>query len=437
MMKRKKSIAAALALATAIVFLPVRAEESSETADQTATQSSPVGTADDTKTYMGITMEGQEEMAEEEGAEDQDTAALTGFESLFAVMADSSSTNSPRNSDSTVYDGIDVSYYQGSINWSSVASDGISYAIVKIGGRGYGSAGNLYSDPYYETNLTNAQAAGLEVGAYYFSQATSAEEAVEEADAACELLEGYDLDLPLFMDYEWESGYRADNDASVSERTAIVKAFCEEVLANGREVGIYSGAYLAGTKFDGASLASMYYMWIATYGSKVSSYYTGVYDSWQYSSTGSVSGTSGNVDMDYWYNSDGTMMLRVYNPNSGEHFFTSDIDECLNLTSLGWNYEGIAWTLPTEGDPVYRLYNANGGEHLYTLSSSERDTLVSKGWIYEGISWYSSSGKETPLYRVYNPNAYANNHHYTASKTESDYLVSLGWKYEGIAWYGA
>ena len=130
-------------------------------------------------------------------------------------------------------------------------------------------------------------------------------------------------------------------------------------------------------------------------------------------------------------------MHRLYNPNSGEHFFTASTSERDNLAKVGWKYEGVAWTAPTTSNtPVYRLYNANGGEHHYTTDAAERDGLVKVGWKYEDIGWYSSDAQTTPLHRLYNPNAFANNHHYTTDTKERDWLVSLGWRYEGIGWYG-
>ena len=133
----------------------------------------------------------------------------------------------------------------------------------------------------------------------------------------------------------------------------------------------------------------------------------------------------------------GISMYRLYNPNSGEHFYTSNEKEKNNLVSLGWKYEGIGWTAPSKSNtPVYRLYNKNGGEHHYTMSANEKDNLVKAGWSYEGVGWYSDDNKTVPLYRQYNPNAYANNHNYSTSKEENDWLVSLGWKAEGIGWYG-
>ncbi len=130
-------------------------------------------------------------------------------------------------------------------------------------------------------------------------------------------------------------------------------------------------------------------------------------------------------------------MHRLYNPNSGEHFYTADDDERNGLVQLGWKYEGTGWNAPeTSSTPVYRLYNANAGDHHYTMSEEEKNALVSVGWKYEGIGWYSDDAKEVPLYRQYNPNAKAGSHNYTVDKTENDALVALGWKAEGIGWYG-
>ena len=129
-------------------------------------------------------------------------------------------------------------------------------------------------------------------------------------------------------------------------------------------------------------------------------------------------------------------MFRLYNPNSGEHFYTSSTVERDHLVSLGWQDEGTGWIAPASGDAVYRLYNPYAGEHHYTLSAAERDMLVSVGWNDEGIGWYSDPDKSVPLYRVYNPNEYANNHHYTTSAAERDFLLSIGWQDEGVSWHG-
>lgn len=132
-------------------------------------------------------------------------------------------------------------------------------------------------------------------------------------------------------------------------------------------------------------------------------------------------------------------MYRVYNPNSGEHFYTSNKAEKDHLVNLGWKHEGIGWKAPTVSNyPVYRLYNANGGEHHYTMNVAEKNSLVKLGWKYEGIGWFSADPNDSnsvPLLREYNPNAFSNNHNYTTNVNEHNWLVSLGWKDEGKAWY--
>lgn len=129
-------------------------------------------------------------------------------------------------------------------------------------------------------------------------------------------------------------------------------------------------------------------------------------------------------------------MYRMYNPNSGEHFYTRSSAEKNMLIFAGWRWEGIGWYAPASGDPVYRLYNPNAGDHHYTMDPVERDILVLAGWKYEGVGWYSDAEQSIPLYRQYNPNARSGAHNFTTDLAENDSLVSRGWNAEGIAWYG-
>lgn len=132
----------------------------------------------------------------------------------------------------------------------------------------------------------------------------------------------------------------------------------------------------------------------------------------------------------------GFHVYRLYNPNSGEHFYTTNSTEAESLIKKKWKYEGIGWTAPSSGDPVFRLYNPNAGDHHYTMSYAERSSLVKVGWMDEGIAFASDKRKAVPLYRAYNPNVKAGSHNYTTSKAEQANLISLGWKDEGIGWYG-
>ena len=133
---------------------------------------------------------------------------------------------------------------------------------------------------------------------------------------------------------------------------------------------------------------------------------------------------------------DTKVMYRLYNPNSGEHFYTSADYERQFLRAKGWCYEGIGWVAPADSEyPVYRLYNPNAGDHHYTMSEAERDMLTSIGWNDEGIGWYSDAAETVPLYRQYNPNAKTGTHNYTTSLAENNHLASLGWREEGVGWY--
>ena len=139
---------------------------------------------------------------------------------------------------------------------------------------------------------------------------------------------------------------------------------------------------------------------------------------------------------------DEAVMYRLYNPNTGEHFYTSSQSELVNLSKAGWNYEGTSWysTSKELGKPVYRLYNDNAGDHHYTMNSTERTNLKNAGWNDEGVAFYALSVKidgAEPVYREYNPNATSGSHNYTMSETEHKDLIAKGWKDEGISWYAA
>ncbi len=131
------------------------------------------------------------------------------------------------------------------------------------------------------------------------------------------------------------------------------------------------------------------------------------------------------------------LMYRLYNPNSGEHFYTGSTEELEHLKSIGWVHEGNGFEVPVLSDtPVYRLYNPNAGDHHYTTSEAEKNILENAGWNYEGIAWYSAPDTCNPLYRLNNPNATSGAHHFTMSEEERDNLVHAGWTFEGIGWYG-
>lgn len=192
--------------------------------------------------------------------------------------------------------GIDVSKYQGNIDWGAVAASGINFAIIRVGYRGSAS-GALVQDPYFKKNISGATKAGIKVGLYFFTQAVNEAEAVEEASMAMSLASGYKVTYPIFIDTESASNGRA-NGLSKSARTAVVKAFCQTVRNGGYKAGVYASKSWYANQLN-ASALNGYCIWVAQYNSSCT--YSGKYDMWQYSSKGSVSGIKGNVDMNISY----------------------------------------------------------------------------------------------------------------------------------------
>lgn len=205
----------------------------------------------------------------------------------------------------TIQDGIDVSQWNGNIDWKKVKKDGIDFALVRMAYRGYGTAGNMGIDKTGADNLKNAVAAGVPVGAYIFSQATTESEAKAEADLLISQVKGAKITLPLVMDYEYFSdagkneGRLFDANLSKSKATAVCKAFCERVAAKGYTPMVYANADMLKNKLYASELSKKYLIWLANYTSKTS--YTGDYDFWQYTASGTVDGINGRVDMNFRY----------------------------------------------------------------------------------------------------------------------------------------
>lgn len=191
--------------------------------------------------------------------------------------------------------GIDVSKWNGTIDWNAVKNSGVSYAIIRCGYRGY-TQGTLVEDPKFQSNIQGAVNAGLKVGVYFFTQAIDQVEAVQEASMVLDMVEKYKISYPIFLDVE-SSGGRGDHIDSAT-RTAVCKAFCETIRDAGYTAGIYANKTWLSSKLD-ASALSAYKIWLAQYAATPS--YKGRYDMWQYTSTGRVSGISGNVDLNISY----------------------------------------------------------------------------------------------------------------------------------------
>ncbi|MBR6242723.1 MAG: glycoside hydrolase [Ruminococcus sp.] len=194
----------------------------------------------------------------------------------------------------TSISGVDVSEYQGEIDWEQVKNAGFDFAFIRVGYRTYGD-GDIILDERFEENLEGAAAAGIDTGVYFFSQAKNADEAIEEADAVIDAIEPFDITYPVVFDWEiiYDDSARTDK-VTVDELTDSCISFCERVKSAGYTPMIYQNKGTSMFKLDLPSLTD-YDFWLAKYDTKPTYYYD--YAIWQYASDGIVPGISGEVDM--------------------------------------------------------------------------------------------------------------------------------------------
>lgn len=194
--------------------------------------------------------------------------------------------------------GIDVSSWNGSIDWSAVKNSGVSFVIIRCGYRG-SATGALVEDSAFRGNIAGAQAAGLKVGVYFFTQAVNEVEGVEEASMVIEILKNYGIGYPVFIDTEnTVSGHGRADKIDKASRTAAVKAFCQTIKNSGYSAGVYASKSWYYDNIDYSQLSN-FKIWLAQYASEPS--FGNHYDIWQYSAKGSVNGIKGKVDMDISY----------------------------------------------------------------------------------------------------------------------------------------
>ena len=190
--------------------------------------------------------------------------------------------------------GIDVSVYQGDVDWQAVATSGVDFAMIRVGYRGY-SQGSLQMDECFHANMEGALAAGLDVGVYFFSQATTVAEAEEEADFVLEAIRAYPIRYPVAFDWEYITAGPARTDGMDGEGiTQCAAAFCELVSLSGYTPMVYFNQDMGYLVYQLQELDA-YPFWLAEYDSRPDFYYD--FEFWQYTHTGSVPGIEGNVDL--------------------------------------------------------------------------------------------------------------------------------------------
>ncbi len=193
--------------------------------------------------------------------------------------------------------GIDVSKWQGNIDWAKVRADGIEFVMIRVGYRGYSEEGKIVMDPYFTKNITGAISYGLPVGIYFFSMAKNEEEAVQEAAWTVNAIRKYKITLPVAYDFESFGQYRV-SDVSNEQMNNNAVAFLNHIKSKGYQGMMYGSKNALKNRWNMGKFSS-FKVWLAHYTEKTD--YAGRYNMWQYSSTGKVDGINGNVDMNIAY----------------------------------------------------------------------------------------------------------------------------------------
>lgn len=200
--------------------------------------------------------------------------------------------------------GIDVSMHNKTVDFNKVKADGIDFVYVRVGYTGYTKKKlSLNYDPYYQENITNALAAGLQVGVYWYSQALNEEEALQEANMLLNVIGSYNITMPVVYDYEFagvgEDGRLDSANLSKAQMTANSLAFLNRVSQMGYTPCFYANYSFLKNRVNASQISSIAKIWLAHY--NTSTDYPGDYEYWQYTSDGRVNGISGRVDMNVWY----------------------------------------------------------------------------------------------------------------------------------------
>ncbi|MEG1469829.1 MAG: glycoside hydrolase family 25 protein [Anaerovoracaceae bacterium] len=212
-------------------------------------------------------------------------------------------THDSKFSNCIIIDGVDVSYAQGgSVDWAKVKRSGMDYAFIRVGARSYGAGGRLIEDDFYKRNIEEAQKNGIQVGIYFYSQAINKFEARIEANYTLKLIAGYNIDLPVVMDYEFgggSSGRLKAANLSKSEMTDNALTFMQTIEDAGYKSAFYTYLNLLRNNVYSGTISSKYPIWLAQYNDYAS--FDGSYQIWQYTSGGNVYGTPGRTDCNFWY----------------------------------------------------------------------------------------------------------------------------------------
>ena len=285
--------------------------------------------------------------------------------------------------------GVDVSYYQNTIDWKAVRADGIDFAIIRVGYRGYGS-GQLVQDPRFEEYMQKALEAGLRVGVYIYSQAITPVEAVEEARFILDRIKDYNVQLPLVIDFEFaesSGGYTGrlyNAKLTKSQATEICNAFVRTVNNAGYRGMTYANKFMLDKHLDPGSLNGP--LWLAQY--RYTPTYTDPYEFWQCSSSGAVAGIEGNADIDFWFENTSAMPFLDVSPNRWSYSsILTAYEKGLIYGTSETRFSPTAST--TRGQLVAMLYRMSGSP---PVSGDCPFADLTKDYYKPAITWAYQQG---------------------------------------------
>lgn len=305
--------------------------------------------------------------------------------------------------------------------------------------------GTWYQNPYARNQIAMARAAGLTVSTYHYSRFASTTAAVQEANYYAQFAKSLGLSGATLMVNDAED---PSMDPYHVDATITSLAFKNQLAANGYTNVIHycSASWVGNTSYMEPQKLGGQNIWVAQYlygkpsGSNL--LHSGN-AAWQYTSqmfyTGMSQRSGMDTSIDYTGRFTGNQtflpLYRLYLPLIKQHHYTVDMNEVNVLSSRGWQYEGIAFSVQNKGSrPVYRLYLPSHNLHLWTMDANERDILKTRGWQYEGIAWYNADKGKIPVYRAYSP--VTKEHLYTTSLSEYNTITNtVNWIKEGVAWY--
>lgn len=328
----------------------------------------------------------------------------------------------PRFLDRTVANGIDISQWQGGkIDWNLVKAAGIDFAFIRVGYRGYGAAGTLSEntkDVYFDKNMQNAYAAGVNTGVYIFSQAITVTEAIEEANYILNHIGNYPVTMPLVMDYEYysdagNSGRLFDAKLSKEQATAICLAFCDTIAEAGYTPMIYANQSMLENQLNAADITARgYRTWLANYTTNTT--YAGDFDFWQYSSSGKVDGILDSkgkpaaIDMNFYYTRQTDNFLHTVNP-LGTAVVSPVPDQLYTGTAITPEV-----TVTLNGVPLTK-------DTDYTLSYINNQNVGVATIKIQGINGYAGGARTTAF------NILPNNAMELKTKKRATNYITLSW----------